>query len=65
MEKEDLFTIEEVAKWCGISRHAAYMHYHRGHLNRCEEFPAHRVYFTRREVEEFKNKYFPQFIWKQ
>lgn len=65
MEIQDLFTIEEVAKWCGISRNAAYMHYQRGHLNRCKEVEAHRVYFTRQEVEEFKAKYFPAFLWKQ
>lgn len=63
MEKDDLFTIEEVAKWCGISRNAAYMHYRRGHLNRREDIEAHRVYFTRQAVEEFKAKYLPRFIW--
>lgn len=65
MELQDLFTIEEVAKWCGITRNAAYMHYVRGHLHRCTEVEAHRVYFTRQEVEEFKSKYFPQFLWTQ
>lgn len=62
--KEDLFTIEEVAKWCGISRNAAYMHYRRGHLSRREDIEAHRVYFTRQAVEEFKAKYLPTFIWQ-
>lgn len=61
--RQDLFTIEEVAKWCGISRNAAYMHYRRGHLNRREDIEAHRVYFTRQAVEEFKAKYLPTFIW--
>lgn len=65
VELQQLFTIEEVAKWCGISRNAAYMHYIRGHLNRCKEIEAHRVYFTRQAVEEFKNKYFPSYIWRQ
>lgn len=63
VEREELFTIEEVAKWCGISRNAAYMHYTRGHLHRCTDIEAHRVYFTRQAVEEFKSKYFPQFVW--
>lgn len=65
MELQELFTIEEVAKWCGISRNAAYMHYQRGHLNRCKDIEAHRVYFTRQEVEQFKSKYFPSFLWQQ
>lgn len=64
MELQELFTIEEVAKWCGISRNAAYMHYQRGHLNRCKDIEAHRVYFTRQEVEQFKSKYFPTFLWQ-
>ena len=63
MELSELFTIEEVAKACGISRNAAYMHYSRGHLNRCRDIEAHRVYFTRQEVERFKAKYFPTFLW--
>lgn len=65
VELQQLFTIEEVAKWCGISRNAAFMHYYRGHLNRCTEVEAHRVYFTRQAVEEFKQKYYPDFVWKQ
>ena len=65
MELQELFTIEEVAKWCGISRNAAYMHYTRGHLSRCTDVEAHRVYFTRQSVEEFKAKYFPAYIWER
>lgn len=63
MELSELFTIEEVAKACGISRNAAFMHYSRGHISRCEGIQAHRVYFTRQAVEEFKNKYYPSFLW--
>lgn len=62
-ELQNLYTIEEVAKWCGISRNAAYMHYQRGHICRCMDIQAHRVYFTRQAVEEFKAKYFPQVLW--
>lgn len=65
MELQDLFTIEEVAKYCGISRDAAYMHYQRGHIARCTDVQAHRVYFTRAALEEFKNKYFPTYLWQQ
>ena len=65
MDLQELFTIEEVAKWCGISRDAAYVHYYRGHLRRCTDVEAHRVYFTRQAVEEFKNKYFPAYIWER
>lgn len=63
-ELQELFTIDEVAKWCGITRNAAFMHYHRGHLQRCQDIEAHRVYFTRQAVEEFKAKYFPAYIWE-
>ena len=65
IELQQLFKIEEVAKWCGISRNAAFMHYYRGHIRRCTDIEAHRVYFTRQAVEEFKQKYYPNFVWKQ
>lgn len=58
--EETLFTIEEVAKWCGLSRNAAYMHYKRGHLvsqNQVGGLSCHRLYFTRAQVEEFRAKY--------
>ena len=32
IKQDQLFTIEEVAKLCGLSRNAAYMHYRRGHI---------------------------------
>lgn len=58
LEVQDLFTIEEVAKICGISRNAAYMHYRRGHI---KEVPmlCHRLYFTRGEVDRFRAMYKP------
>lgn len=59
MEKQELFTIEDVAKWCGLSRNAAYMHYKRGHIYRVEDIQAHRIYFTRSAIDEFRAKYCP------
>lgn len=53
------FTIEEVAKFCRISRNAAYMHYRRGHIKRIEDIEAHRLYFTREALDEFRAKYCP------
>ncbi len=54
---QELFTIEEVAKWCGISRNAMYMHYKRGHINKVEDLKCWKIYFTREEVEVFMSKY--------
>lgn len=56
---DDLFTIEEVAKWCNLTRNAAYMHYRRGHLQRVLDIEAHRVYFTRAAIDAFRAKYCP------
>lgn len=56
---EEGFTIEEVAKFCRISRNAAYMHYRRGHIKRIEDIEAHRLYFTREALDEFRAKYCP------
>lgn len=56
---EEGFTIEEVAKFCRISRDAAYMHYRRGHIKRIEDIEAHRLYFTREALDEFRAKYCP------
>lgn len=57
--EQTLFTIEEVAKWCGLSRNAAYMHYKRGHIQRVMDMECHRIYFTREAVDEFRAKYVP------
>lgn len=56
---EEGFTIEEVAKFCRISRDAAYMHYRRGHIKRIEDIEAHRLYFKREALDEFRAKYCP------
>lgn len=58
--EEVLFTIDEVAKWCGLSRNATYMHYKRGHLqsqNQVAGLACHRLYFSREQVENFRSKY--------
>lgn len=56
---EEGFTIEEVAKFCRISRNAAYMHYRRGHIKRIEDIEAHRIYFSREALDEFRAKFCP------
>lgn len=57
-EVEGLFTIEEVAKFCGLTRNAAYMHYHRGHIKPVS-LMCHRLYFTREEIDHFRALYCP------
>lgn len=56
---QELYTIEEVAKWCNLSRNAAYMHYHRGHIERVRDINTHRIYFTRKAIDEFRFRYCP------
>ena len=56
IQQEQLFTIEEVAKICGLSRNAAYMHYRRGHLN-AVQLQCHRLYFSQRELLSFASRY--------
>lgn len=58
--EEVLFTIDEVAKWCGLTRNATYMHYKRGHIksqNQIAGLACHRLYFSREQVEQFRQKY--------
>ena len=55
---ENLFTIEEVAKICGLSRNAMYMHYWRQHI-KPEPLMCHRLYFKREEVDRFRALYCP------
>ncbi len=55
---EELFTIEEVAKYCGTTRNAAYMHYRRGHIKPVPML-AHRLYFTREAIDQFRANYCP------
>lgn len=57
LKTEDLFTLEECAKYCGISRDCMYMHYYRGHIKRCTDVYTWRVYFTRRALDEFRSRY--------
>ena len=56
IQQEQLFTIEEVAKLCGLTRNAAYMHYRRGHI-RAVPLECHRVYFTQKELLSFASRY--------
>lgn len=55
---EELFTIEEVGKYCGMTRNAAYMHYRRGHI-KPEPMRAHRLFFTREAIDQFRANYCP------
>ena len=54
--KQELFTLEEIAKWCQLSRNAVYMHYRRGHLTP-EKMLCHRLYFSRETVDTFRANY--------
>lgn len=56
--EQQLFTLEEVAKWCNLSRNAAYMHYRRGHIEP-EKMRCHRLYFSREQVDQFRAYYCP------
>lgn len=56
IQQEQLFTIEEVAKLCGLTRNAAYMHYRRGHIQ-AVHLECHRVYFTQKELLSFASRY--------
>lgn len=56
--EQQLFTLEEVAKWCGLTRNAAYMHYRRGHIEP-EKMLCHRLYFSREKVDQFRANYCP------
>lgn len=62
LKKQQLFTLEEIAKLCQCSRNAIYMHYVRGHIKPAE-MASHRLYFTLEEVELFRSLYKP-FIYK-
>lgn len=57
-KKEDLFTLEEAAKWCGLKPKAMYMRYFRGQI-KAVPLPSHRLYFSRQEIDEFRAKYVP------
>lgn len=57
-KKEDLFTLVEVAKICGLTRNAMYMRYFRGQIKAVSNL-SHRVYFTRDAIDEFRANYVP------
>lgn len=57
-KREDLFTMDEVAKICGLSRNAMYMRYFRGQITAVPTL-SHRLFFTRDAVDEFRAKYVP------
>lgn len=57
-KQEELFTIEEVAKYSGLTRNAAYMHYRRGHIKPVPML-THRLYFTREAMDTFRAQYRP------
>jgi hypothetical protein len=57
-KQEELFTLEEIAKWCNLSRGAVYMHYRRGHITPVPMM-CHRLYFTRTEIDNFRANYCP------
>lgn len=55
---EDLFSVEEAAKICGLSRNAMYMRYFRGQIKATVTL-SHRVFFTREAIDEFRYNYVP------
>lgn len=57
-KQEELFSIEEVAKWCDKSVGAIRQHYRRGHITPVN-MACHRLYFTRSEVDRFRADYCP------
>ena len=57
-KKEDLFTLEEVAKMAGLKPKAMYMRYFRGQIKAVDTL-THRLYFTRDAIDEFRATYCP------
>lgn len=57
-KKEDLFTLKEAAKICGLSRNAMYMRYFRGHIKPVNTL-SHRLFFSRDAIDEFRANYVP------
>lgn len=54
--REELLTLSEVARFCGLSRNALYMRYFRGQIKAADTL-SHKLYFTREAVDEFRAKY--------
>lgn len=57
-KKEELFSLNEAAKWCNLSSKAFYMHYRRGHI-KAEPLLCHQLYFSRAEIDNFRANYRP------
>lgn len=57
-KREDLFTLDEVAKLVGLNRKAMYMRYFRGQIKAVNTL-THRLYFTRDAIDEFRATYCP------
>lgn len=55
---QELFTLEELAKWCNTTRGAVYQHYRRGHIYKVD-MPCHRIYFTREQADRLRSLYYP------
>lgn len=58
LQTRELFTVEEVAKWCNLSKGAVYQHYRRGHI-KPELLQCHRLYFSRESINDFIANYRP------
>lgn len=58
IKQERLFSLEEAAKWCNLSRGAMYMHYRRGHIEP-ERLLCHKLYFSRKSIDDFRAMYKP------
>lgn len=54
--REELFTLEEAARWCGLKPKAMYMRYFRGQI-KAVNMLSHRLYFTRQAIDEFRANY--------
>ena len=54
--REELFTLEEAARWCGLKPKAMYMRYFRGQIKSVNML-SHRLYFTRQAIDEFRANY--------
>lgn len=58
LKMQQLFTLEEAAKWCGLNPRAMYMRYRRGQI-RPVPMLSHRLYFSQEEIEKFRSNYLP------
>lgn len=58
IQEQQLFTLNEAAKWCNLSRNAFYMHYYRGHI-KAVQTRAHKLFFTREDIDHFRSEFVP------